>query len=95
MALGYPTTKNDIDSRAGGLAIDLRNRFVEIMNFKVWLDAATDPELTDIGYTALDIARLRSAFIDLDKLARIYFGTETQATPYDFRTFAKFLTGVA
>jgi hypothetical protein len=95
MSLGYPTTKNDIDSRAGGLAIDLRQRFRDAQNFKVWLDAEVDADLTARGYTSNDIARLRSAAADMDKLAQIYFGTLNLPAVYDFRTFTKFLTGVA
>jgi len=77
------------------LAIAIRNDFEGIVNFKLWLDAQTDPALVALGYTSGDIANLRSALIDLDKLGQIYRGTATQSTTYDFRSFAKFLTGIA
>jgi len=94
MAVGYVAVKSNIDTRAGSIVVDLRDKLAEIRNFKYWLDAITDPELTTLGYDGTDIARLRGAFSDLDKLARIYLGTDVQATPLDFRQFAKFLTGV-
>ena len=94
MTVGYPTSRSDIDSRAGGIALDLRNAMFNIRNFKLWLDTQVDADLTALGYTAGDIANLRSAFVDLVKLAGVYDGTQTQATLYDFRTFAKLLTGV-
>lgn len=95
MSVGFSTTKNDIDSRAGGLAVDVRNKLAEVQNFKLRLDAVSDAELSALGYTGTDIARLRSAFVDLDRLAQIYLGLAAQTPAYDFRAFAKFLTGVA
>jgi hypothetical protein len=95
MSVGYPAGKNDIDAKVGGLAVQLRNTLVEVANFKLWLDAQTDADLTAASYSATDIARLRSAINDLDRLHGIYLGTATQTTTYDFRTFAKFLTGMA
>jgi hypothetical protein len=94
VSVGYPQGKADIDGRAGGLALDLRNKFAEIRDFKVFLDATVDGDLTALGYTATDISRLRSAFNDLDHLAQVYLGLANQSAAYDFRTFAKFLTGV-
>lgn len=98
MTVGYPLTKADVDSRAGSLAVDLRNKLTEIRNFKVKLDSLTDAELGTgggLGYSTAEIANLRSAFTDMDKLAQIYLGLATQGSAYDFRTFAKFLMGVA
>lgn len=95
MPVGYVTTKSNIDTRAGSLAVELRDKLVEVRNFKYWLDSAIDADLVSYGYDATDISRLRSAFNDLDKLARIFLGTQDLPVAYDFRTFAKFLTGVS
>ena len=95
MSLGYPTTKNDIDSRSGGLSITLRNVLEECRNFKLYLDGTLDQDLIGKGYTQGEVTTLKSAFADLDKLARKYEGEATQTPAYDFRTFAKSLTGVA
>jgi hypothetical protein len=97
MSLGYTTTKNDIDARAGGLAVDLRNIFQAAQAFKLMVDALTDQELTARGYDATDIGRLRSGAGDFDHLAEIYLGTAAgvQATPLDFRRFTKFWLGTA
>ena len=69
MSVGYMTVKSNIDSRAGALAVELRDKLVEVRNFKYWLDAAVDADLQGYGYDATDISRLRSAFADLDKVA--------------------------
>jgi hypothetical protein len=95
MSLGYPTTKNDIDAKAGGLAVQLRNILNECANLKLWLDAQTDQDMLNRGYVAGEIAQLRSFATDYNKLNGVYLGTATQATAYDFRTFAKFLSGMA
>jgi len=94
VSVGFPANKLDVDSRAGQLAIQLRDTLREVQLFKAWLDSQTDAVLTGLGYSSGDIAQLRSSYVDLDKLRTIYEGTATQATTYDFRTFAKLLTGV-
>jgi hypothetical protein len=62
--------------------------------FKAFLDTQTDAALQALGYSAGDVAVLRSAYTDLDKLRQVYEGVATQGTTYDFRTFAKQLVGV-
>lgn len=96
MSVGYPRSRADIDQRAGTLCVQLRNTFDEIDRFKTFLDATPDVDLeaAPTNYTVTDVAQLKSAFTDLAKLAAIYRGEQTQATPYDFATFAKLLTGV-
>jgi len=95
LSVGYSATKADIDSRSGGLALSLRNTTDEIRNFKIFLDSKPDGDLTALGYTAGDINTLRSAFVDLARLVSVYEGTQAQPSAYDFRTFAKLLTGTA
>lgn len=97
MSVGYTTTKSDIDNRAGSLATTLRDDLQKIRTFKAWLDTQPDGNLTGltpVPYTQAEVNTLRSAFVDLDKLAQIYLGLTTQATTYDFQTFAKQVVGV-
>lgn len=94
MSVGYSTTKSDIDSRAGTLAITLRDDLQKVRVFKAWLDTQPDGNLTALGYSQAEVNVLRSAYVDLDKLAQIYGALTTQATTYDFQTFAKQLVGV-
>jgi hypothetical protein len=94
MPVGYPTSKGDIDSAAGGLALTIRNAFEAAINLKTYIDSQTDVNLTALGYTAADVANLRSALIDLNNLGAVYRG-EAAPPQTDYRRFAKFLTGVA
>lgn len=94
MSVGLSTTKGDADQRAGGIALDVRSVMDRVRIFKTWLDTVTVTQLEGLGYTTGEANTLKSAFTDLDKLRTIYEGTATQASTYDFRTFAKLLTGV-
>ena len=97
MSVGFPISKGDIDNRAGSLAVTLRDDFLRIRQFKAWLDTQPDGNLTGltpVPYTSGEVATLRSAYVDLDKLAQIYLGLATQGTTYDFQTFAKLVVGV-
>lgn len=94
MAIGFPQTKADIDSRAGALATSVRDLLGQVQRFQQYLVATPDANLTGLGYSTTEVAQLKSAFTDLDKLRTIYEGTGTQASVYDFRQFAKLLTGV-
>jgi hypothetical protein len=91
MAVGIFANKSDVDFRVGQLAQSVRDNLTGVGNFKLWLDATTDPQLTALGYVAGDIDILRSAVTDLDTLRQVYLGTVAQTPAYDFRTFAKHL----
>ena len=95
MSVGSVVGKVDVDYRSEQLAKTLRDNFDDVKNFKIWLDAQTDPMLTELGYDGTDIARLRSAVGDMEQLRQIYEGTVNLANAKDFRTFTKFLTGVS
>lgn len=96
MSVGLTVTKADLDQRAGAIALDLRSVFYRIQIYKQTLDTLTVANLQALGYAVSpdEASELKSAFTDMDKLRQIYEGTATQATTYDFRTFAKLLTGV-
>lgn len=95
MSLGYPVNKNDVDGKAGQLALTLRGNFDAIRNFKIWLDTKVDADLTALGYTGSEVATLRSAAADMDQLRQIYEGLATLGVAKDFRAFTKLLTGVS
>lgn len=91
---GYTKTASDINNKAGSLAVDIRNVMERIRVFKAnVMDTMDDTALSNAGVSPADITILRSSFVDLDKLRQIYAGLVTQATTYNFETFAKQLTG--
>ena len=94
MTQGFPTTKADIDSRVGVVAMNLRDVFNDVKNLQAWLATQTSQNLIDRGYVQGEVDTIKSAYTDLDKLRTIYEGTATQSSTYDFRTFAKLLIGV-
>lgn len=96
MSVGFPATKLDIDARAGQLALQLRDTLLQIQQFNTWLLATPDANLTGLspGYTAGEVATLKSAYADLAQLAAVYQGTATRTPAYNYQTFAKLLVGV-
>jgi hypothetical protein len=94
MAVGLPTNKLDIDSKAGSIAVRLRDVFQEIQYTQAWLAGQVDSDLIALGYTQAEVNTLKSAMADLDQLRTIFIGSANLATAKDFRTFAKRLTGL-
>lgn len=92
--LGFPTNKIDVDSRAGQLALTLRDVFVEIVTFKAWLDTQTDAQLIALGYEQAEVTLLRAAYTDLVNLNNIAHAQDTQPAASDFFWNAKHLTGL-
>lgn len=93
--LGFPTDKNNIDSRAGYLALTLRDTFSGIVIFKAWLDTQQDTDLTGLGYTQAEVTLLRAAYTDLTNLNNIAHAQGTQPAASDFFWNAKHLTGLS
>ena len=94
MAVGFPTDKGSIDARAGFLSQTIRDVLADASRMKTWLDGETTEALVARGYTEDDVALIKSAFTDLDKLNRIATGQATQADANDFFFWARRLTGL-
>jgi len=94
MSVGLTKGKADIDQRAALCALTLRDTFDKIKAFKAYLDTVTVADLEALTYTTTEANQLKSAFTDLDQLRTVYEGTGTRTPAYDYRTFAKLLTGV-
>lgn len=92
--LGFPTNKLDVDSRAGQLALTLRDTFVQVVTFKAWLDTQTDAQLVTLGYAQAEVTLLRAAYVDLTNLNNIAHAQGTQPAASDFFWNAKHLTGL-
>jgi hypothetical protein len=92
--LGFPTNKIDVDSRAGQLALTLRDTFVQVVTFKAWLDTQTDAQLIGLGYVQAEVNLLRAAYVDLTNLNNIAHAQGTQPAASDFFFNAKHLTGL-
>ena len=97
MAVGTQQDAGSVNAWAGDIALGLERIMTEIQHFKAFLDATPDAtlEAAPYSFSATDVSNLKSAFADANNLANIYFGTATQATTYDFRTFLKLLRGVS
>lgn len=94
MSLGLLITKNDIDLRAGGIALNFQAVFDDVIIMKSFLDITPDADLVALGYTNQEVATLKTAYADLFQLAGIWSGQTSLAAPKDFRTFVRQLWGI-
>lgn len=94
MSVGLAIDKNVIDSRVGNLVWQLRDQLSAVQRVQEWLSTKTDQELIDMGYSAGEVAILKSAFVDLSKLVNIANGQDTQSSANDFFFWADKLTGL-
>ena len=95
MTVGATISQNEINSAAAQIARQVFGALNNVQQMKAWLDTQIDADLIALGFTAGEVATLKSAFTDLDKIRQIFQGLEVQATQYDARTFSKLLLGVA
>lgn len=94
MTIGYPKNKDSIDSLIGELAVSINRNFRRGSQLKTELDAYTDQQLVNAGYTAGEVAVLRSMMTAIDQMRSIYVGNATLPTATDFRPSLRPLWGV-
>ena len=94
MSFGLPVTKAEVDGRAGDIARGFQKHFEDVATMQGYLTATPEADLIALGYTADDVATLKTAFSDLAQLGRIWAGAEPLAAAKDFRVFVSRLWGV-
>lgn len=94
--VGNAVSKSQIDLTSGNLSATIETWSTQVLNFKDYLDSATDEILKapPFGYSDDNIAVLKSAFNDLSLLARIYQGTDALPEPRDLGAFSRRLAGL-
>lgn len=98
MSVGYTFTKSDIDQRAGGLVVAVRDALDRARQFNALLlntnIVPNDAFLTAMGYSAGEVTTLRAAFVDLNSLYNVSHAAATVPSTNDFFFNAQKLTGV-
>ena len=95
MSVGLPVTKQELDTRSGDIARAFQRLAGDTTTLKGYLDGATEQTLIDLGYTANEVAVLKTAITDLEQLlVRIGYGLEALPAPKDFTAFVRQLWGV-
>jgi hypothetical protein len=94
--VGNPVSKGQVDMASGQLSATIETWAGQVLNFKTYLDSATDEILMapPFGYSEDNIALLKSAFNDLSLLARIYQGDDVLAEARDLGAFSRRLAGL-
>jgi len=94
MSVGLPVTKSEIDTRAGDIARAFQDHFGDVVTMQSFLAATPNADLELLGYTADEVASLKTAFTDLTQLGQIWIGAAALPAAKDFRQFVKRLWGV-
>jgi len=94
MSVGLPVTKSEIDSRSGDIARAFQDQFGDVATMQGFLAATPNADLELLGYTADEVASLKTAFTDLTQLGQIWIGAAPLPAAKDFRQFVKRLWGV-
>lgn len=94
MPVGLTVTKSEIDTRAGDIARNFQRQFEDVATMQGYLLATSEADLIALGYTADDVASLKTAFTDLAQLAKIWTGAEPLPAAKDFRVFVSRLWGI-
>jgi hypothetical protein len=94
MSVGYPKNQASIDGIVGELTQSINRNFRRAVQLKTELDSYTDGQLTSAGYTAGEVAVLRTLVTDLNQLNNLYTGAATLGSAKDFRASLRPLWGV-
>lgn len=101
MSVGFPSSKNDLDSRAGSLVVAARDSLYNCSQFCAKLQnftTLTDAAMITLGYSQAEVTTMKSGFLDLggtgNSLYRIANGLAFVGSNNDFFFNAKLLTGV-
>jgi hypothetical protein len=94
MSIGYPKNKASVDNVVGRLALSINSNFRQARQLKVEIDAYTDAQLTNAGYSAGEITVLRTLVADLEQMRGIYEGAASLALAKDFRASLRPVWGV-
>lgn len=93
IGLNANLTKAGLDGDLGSAALALRNAFRRIQQLEHFCLITPDGTLTALGYTAAEVATLKSAMSDGDKLRQIYEGSLALPATQDFRLNLDQLSG--
>lgn len=93
VGLNSALTKQTVDSTIGNAASALNIAFIDVESAQVFLAGYQEADLVALGYTPEEVAVLKSAIADLDRLRRVYEGLEPVDPAYDFRQFARRVYG--
>lgn len=91
---GYDVTKASLNNRMGSNIAALFGVMADILKIKAWLDTQTTQNLLDMTFTQAEADNIKSSYNDLQQLVNVFYGTSTQQSAVDFRTFPQRLIGI-
>ncbi len=97
MTVGFPLTKDQLDTRLGQIALQVRDGLEEAQQLNALLGTLTTEVLEGLGYDETndgEVSTMKSAFTQLAQLADVANGDATVTNMNDFLFWAKRLLGV-
>jgi hypothetical protein len=94
MSVGFATDKGTIDSTVGSLARAIQQWSARVPTFKDWLDTMPDADLEGLGYSASDVALLRSSVGDMFTLTQVYIGAIDHTPAASLQVFVERVAGI-
>lgn len=94
MTIGLDQSKQQIDSRAGTLPLQLKNVLEDCTKFKTFLGTKQSTDLTQLGYSTAEVTTMINVFTVLDQLRQVFQGLATIPNAVDFRPIITPLIGV-
>jgi len=93
MSIGLTFTKSELDQKIGHVSLVFKHGFEDAVTLKAYFDSTTDQILIDMGYTAGEVATIKTAFTDLNQLSGIWLGNANLAAAKNFTQFVSRLWG--
>jgi len=94
MALGAAISQSEVNQVAAAIARQAFSLFATVAEFSTFLLATPDATLVALGFSAGEVATLKSGIADLVQLKTVFEGTGTRTPAYDYRQFTKLFLGV-
>jgi hypothetical protein len=94
MTIGITVQKPGLDQKLGEIALNLRSDFRRIEEMRHYMLITPDSTLVAMGYTAAEVAIIKSALADADQVRRVWTGEAVQAAAQDFRLNLDQLAGM-
>lgn len=82
--IGNQPSTTQVNQTISALALQMRTNMRQIRDFFTWVNSQGEAGLETLGFVQADADAITAQASTLNTLAGVYFGTATQAAPFDF-----------
>jgi hypothetical protein len=91
---GLPITKEYLDQVAGQLAVQYRTWYTRVAALQRGATGLTDQDLTDLGYSAGGVTKIRAGVTNMVRIKNISTGSATLGVASDLTAAMELLAGI-